>query len=433
MICNKSKEMNFYTAHKRECEMKMKRKTIVCLLTCAAAVLLFRSGPVREIYEIPDHVILYQGEKFSIENTEILCFGSGAQNVSADANPESVFQEYAKAADGTIHARTQIRFLGITVKDVEVTIRPEKCVNPGGHCIGVALYTNGIILSGYSDITYEQGKKRNPALEAGLQEGDIITHVNGTAVGNARDMGRILSKYQAEPIQLTIMRNQKSMQISITPVYDIYEKQYRLGLWLRDSTAGIGTLTFSDRTTKEFAALGHAICDPDTGIILPVKSGEIVQCVINEVKQGQKGIPGELKGSFHTNAPAYGKIMKNTEYGLYGVLFEDILNELYPEGIEVASRNSVSEGKATILSTIDGNGVQEFEIEIVKANKQQQRASKSMVIQVTDERLLRKTGGIVQGMSGSPIIQNGKLIGAVTHVLISDPTKGYGLYVDWME
>lgn len=125
--------------------------------------------------------------------------------------------------------------------------------------------------------------------------------------------------------------------------------------------------------------------------------------------------------------------MKNTEYGLYGVLFEDILNELYPEGIEVASRNSVSEGKATILSTIDGNGVQEFEIEIVKANKQQQRASKSMVIQVTDERLLKKTGGIVQGMSGSPIIQNEKLIGAVTHVLISDPTKGYGLYVDWME
>ena len=300
-------------------------------------------------------------------------------------------------------------------------------------CIGVSLFTNGVIVAGNSDISCQDGKKVNPAMQAGLFDGDIITKVNGQQLLNARQLGQLVEESKDKPIKLSVLRNNKSVEVNITPAYDVYEKKYRLGLWLRDSTAGIGTITYADNENKKYAALGHAITDPDTGTILPVGTGEIVECTINDIVKGKKGIPGELKGSFRLNSPAYGSISANTEFGLYGDTYSDIINELYPQGVQVASRNSVKEGKATILTTVDGQGIQEYEINIIKANKQDVRASKSMIIEVTDQRLLEKTGGIVQGMSGSPILQNGKLIGAVTHVLISDPQKGYALYIDWMQ
>ena len=417
--------------------MKLKNK-LIALAGAGLLLTALRSAPLVELFELPDRVVIYENEEvglkcsfpFSLyENQNSLVLSASADI----ANDSEIFRHLGEGENEIIRGNVPVSFLGMEIKNIEVYILPQKNVTPGGMCIGVSLFTNGVIVAGNSDISCQDGKKVNPAMQAGLFDGDIITKVNGQQLLNARQLGQLVEESKDKPIKLSVLRNNKSVEINITPAYDVYEKKYRLGLWLRDSTAGIGTITYADNENKKYAALGHAITDPDTGTILPVGTGEIVECTINDIVKGKKGIPGELKGSFRLNSPAYGSISANTEFGLYGDTYSDIINELYPQGVQVASRNSVKEGKATILTTVDGQGIQEYEINIIKANKQDVRASKSMIIEVTDQRLLEKTGGIVQGMSGSPILQNGKLIGAVTHVLISDPQKGYALYIDWMQ
>ena len=417
--------------------MKLKNK-LIALAGAGLLLTALRSAPLVELFELPDRVVIYENEEvglkcsfpFSLyENQNSLVLSASADI----ANDSEMFKHLGEGENEIIRGNVPVSFLGMEIKNIEVYILPQKNVTPGGMCIGVSLFTNGVIVAGNSDISCQDGKKVNPAMQAGLFDGDIITKVNGQQLLNARQLGQLVEESKDKPIKLSVLRNNKSVEVNITPAYDVNEKKYRLGLWLRDSTAGIGTITYADNENKKYAALGHAITDPDTGTILPVGTGEIVECTINDIVKGKKGIPGELKGSFRLNSPAYGSISANTEFGLYGDTYSDIINELYPQGVQVASRNSVKEGKATILTTVDGQGIQEYEINIIKANKQDVRASKSMIIEVTDQRLLEKTGGIVQGMSGSPILQNGKLIGAVTHVLISDPQKGYALYIDWMQ
>jgi SpoIVB peptidase len=417
--------------------LKLKNK-LIALAGAGLLLTALRSAPLVELFELPDRVVIYENEEvglkcsfpFSLyENQNSLVLSASADI----ANDSEIFKHLGEGENEIIRGNVPVSFLGMEIKNIEVYILPQKNVTPGGMCIGVSLFTNGVIVAGNSDISCQDGKKVNPAMQAGLFDGDIITKVNGQQLLNARQLGQLVEESKDKPIKLSVLRNNKSVEVNITPAYDVYEKKYRLGLWLRDSTAGIGTITYADNENKKYAALGHAITDPDTGTILPVGTGEIVECTINDIVKGKKGIPGELKGSFRLNSPAYGSISANTEFGLYGDTYSDIINELYPQGVQVASRNSVKEGKATILTTVDGQGIQEYEINIIKANKQDVRASKSMIIEVTDQRLLEKTGGIVQGMSGSPILQNGKLIGAVTHVLISDPQKGYALYIDWMQ
>ena len=416
--------------------MKFKNK-ILALASGGLLLTILSSAPLVELFELPDRVVIYENEQVGLECSFpfSLCEDKNSLVLSANAdiaNNSQLFRHLGEGENEIIRGNIPVSFLGMEIKNIEVYILPQKTVTPGGMCIGVSLYTNGVIVAGNSDISCEGGKKVNPALQAGLFDGDIIVKANGHQLQNARQLGQLVEESKNRPITLTVLRNNKNVDINITPAYDVYEKKYRLGLWLRDSTAGIGTITYADNQNKKYAALGHAITDPDTGTILPVGTGEIVECTINDIVKGRKGIPGELKGSFRLNSPAYGSILANTEFGLYGDTYSDIINKLYPNGVEMASRNSVKEGKATILTTIDGQGIQEYEINIIKANDQDVKAAKSMIIEVTDQRLLEKTGGIVQGMSGSPILQNGKLIGAVTHVLISDPQKGYALYIDWM-
>jgi len=201
---------------------------------------------------------------------------------------------------------------------------------------------------------------------------------------------------------------------------------------VRDSTAGVGTLSFYDPDTGKYAALGHAITDGDTGSVLSVSEGQVLRAEIVAVQKGQKGAPGELKGSFLREGEVLGDIRRNSILGIYGSLEEDAANPLYPDGLPIGLRSGVHTGAATILASVDGTGVHEYAIEITRVNPQTAPAPKSMVIRVTDERLLAATGGIVQGMSGSPIIQDGRIIGAVTHVFVSSPDQGYGVYIDWM-
>ena len=194
----------------------------------------------------------------------------------------------------------------------------------------------------------------------------------------------------------------------------------------------MGTLTFYDPASKKFAGLGHAITDVDTGKLLTVKDGEIVESEILEVVKGEEGEPGELRGSFGSNDEVIGYIKKNTDYGLYGNAAGELENKLYHNAIPAAKRDEVKVGDATLLCTLDDSGVKEYSCQIVKVTPQNSPAQKSFIVKIDDEELLGITGGIVQGMSGSPVIQDGKLIGAVTHVFVNDPTQGYGIYLDWM-
>ncbi|HEY8423434.1 MAG TPA: SpoIVB peptidase [Clostridia bacterium] len=304
----------------------------------------------------------------------------------------------------------------------------------GGMPIGISIKSQGVIVIGVTSITTTQGSA-SPSKEAGLEPGDILTEIAGETIENVVSLDQIINKPEnaGQRLVLKFIRNNKPKTALITPALDASTQRYKLGLWIRDSAAGIGTVTYMKEAKSgyKFGALGHPICDPDTMTMVPVKSGDVYRCSIIGVKKSQKGSPGEIKGVFLKSGKKLGVIEKNNRFGVFGVMDEKIFNPLYPEPIEVAKRREIKPGKATIVTTID-NEIKEYDIEIIKTNIQKTCEEKSMVIRVTDHELIKKTGGIVQGMSGSPIIQNGKLVGAVTHVFINDPTKGFGVYLDWM-
>mgnify|MGYP003309597117 CR=1 FL=1 len=290
------------------------------------------------------------------------------------------------------------------------------------------IVTNDVAV-GSQEIIGKDKAVHNPALDAGIKAGDLITSVNGTKVKSITELVLHSEKNISQPITLTVERNGKSFTTNIKAAYDFNDQKYRLGLWLKDSTAGIGTLTYYDKNTLSFGALGHAVCESETGMLMPLDRGEIVKCSITDVKKGQNGRPGELRGSFRADAETLGVISSNSERGIFGVLTKEFSNN--KGEIPIASCHSVKTGKAVILTTVEDE-IQSYEVQIVKVNLNQAHSQKGLVLQVTDRRLLEKTGGIVQGMSGSPIIQDGKLVGAVTHVLVNDPTRGYGIFIESM-
>lgn len=304
----------------------------------------------------------------------------------------------------------------------------------GGMPIGMTIKSQGVIIIGVTNIATEQGQV-SPSKAAGLEPGDILTEIAGETIENVVSLDKIINKQEnaGQKLVLKYTRNNKPRSTQITPACDIASGRYKLGLWIRDSAAGIGTITFikETKTGFKFGALGHPICDPDTFTTVPVKSGDVYKCSIIGVKKSQKGAPGEIKGVFLKDSKKLGDIQKNNKFGVFGTMEDKMANPLYPEPIEIGKRREVKPGKAKIITTVDSE-IKEYDIEIIKTNYQKTSEEKSMVIRVVDSDLIKKTGGIVQGMSGSPIIQNGKLIGAVTHVFINDPTKGFGVYLDWM-
>jgi stage IV sporulation protein B len=284
---------------------------------------------------------------------------------------------------------------------------------------------------GITGIQLANGEIVNPARTAGMLPGDVILSINSVEVKNADHVTELVQETDGV-LNIVVERDGRKLTLQVTPVVDYSDGKKRLGLWVRDSTAGVGTLTFIMPDSKWFAGLGHAITDIDTGSILTVREGEIYFSEVIQVNKGENGVPGEIKGYFSSASGTMGLIEKNTEYGIYGPLYKDVDMSAFSDPIPVASRDEVVLGPATILATVDSEGVKEFDCEIIKLTSQSSADQKGIVLRVTDEELLAVTGGIVQGMSGSPIIQNGKLVGAVTHVFVNNPTKGYGLYADWM-
>ncbi|MBQ4546331.1 MAG: SpoIVB peptidase [Oscillospiraceae bacterium] len=312
------------------------------------------------------------------------------------------------------------------VKEVSVTVTDQKIVKVCGTPFGVKMFTDGVLVVDFSKISAECGNCC-PAEEAGLLEGDLIKKIDGGEVFTNEDVAEKIENSGGETLRITVIRNGETVSVSVTPEMLADGSGYKAGFWVRDSSAGIGTLTFYDPENLSFAGLGHAVCDVDTGTVLPFSSGEIVTAAITKVKKGTAGAPGELGGTF-TSTERLGTVKINNETGLYGTLEYEIGGISVP----LAPKQEIYEGAAVILSTIDGTETAEYDIVIEKISLSDDSLTKNMIIRVTDEDLIEVTGGIVQGMSGSPIIQDGKLVGAVTHVFVNDPTKGYAIFAENM-
>ena len=315
----------------------------------------------------------------------------------------------------------------IPIKPVDVTVIENVSLIPGGVPFGVKLYSNGVVVVGVGDVTCS-AKNVSPARDAGFMERDIIRAVNGKTVSEAAQVAELVSASEGKPIEFTVFRDDKELTINVTPVLSETDGKYKTGLLIRDSTAGIGTVTYINPEIGSFAGLGHGICDTDTGELIELTRGTVVNVAISDVVKGQPGIPGELKGYFSSGK--IGTIFGNNDCGVYGI-FSEYPSGVGNEALPIALSSEITEGDAELWCTTDGGGVGKYTVNISNIDHSG-RNIKNFVVTVTDPALLECTGGIVQGMSGSPLIQNGKLIGAVTHVLINDPSRGYGIFIENM-
>lgn len=325
----------------------------------------------------------------------------------------------------------ETKVVNLPLKNIRISGLPQETLVPGGQSVGVKMDVKGVLVVGLEEIDAEDGTLVNPGLDAGLQIGDSILSINGQTMDNAAHVAETVNDIQGE-VTLRVQRKNKTLKIRLSPVRSAEDGSYKMGIWVRDKTAGIGTLTYYDPEKNAFGALGHAITDPETGTVLSVANGELLRSKVESVKQGKAGTPGEIRGIFYEADLPLGKLVGNSRYGIFGTAEEAITNPLYDRALPIGYQGEVKKGPAYILTTLDGNTVERFSIAIEKINRQSEPDTKSMVIRVTDPRLLEKSGGIIQGMSGSPIIQNDKIIGAVTHVFVNDPEKGYGIFIEWM-
>lgn len=311
---------------------------------------------------------------------------------------------------------------------VNVSNSKSKYVVLGGQTFGIKLFTDGVMIIKTEEVKTE-GSVYSPSKNAGLRVNDVITHINGKKVYSNEQLGEAVKSCNGNSVKLKVIRENETFDTSIMPIKDA-GGVYRIGIWVRDSSAGIGTVTFYDTDNGYFATLGHGICDSDTDKLLPLSHGETVKANITSVTKGAKGTPGGLNGYFIDEE--IGKIICNSNCGMFG----EIENPQYLNNeklIELASANEVKTGDAYIYSTVDEGGVKKYSVRIeAVASYNSKSTTKNMVVRITDKSLLEKTGGIVQGMSGSPIVQNGKLVGAVTHVFLNKPDTGYGIFAENM-
>ena len=363
-------------------------------------------------------------DQFYVSAADAVSF-SGATPFSFATGTDERAQQAAAGA-GSQNFFTDINLFGIIpVKDVHVSVADKPVVTVSGRPFGVKMYTDGAVVVGISPVKTKDGTQ-TPGAEAGLQVGDVIVTLGGQQIKSYTD---ITAQAKAgQPLVCEYLRGGSRCATTITPA-PASDGGYKLGVWVRDSSAGIGTMTFvaGSGDSLLFAGLGHGISDVDTKDIMPLATGEIVSAKISGVKKGQSGTPGELKGTF-TSQEALGTLRQNGETGVYGIFHQK------PQGttMPVAYKQEVKEGKAQILCTLAGDTPQLYDIEIEKINLNDRERTKNMLIRVTDSQLLETAGGIVQGMSGSPIIQQNQLVGAVTHVLVNDPTRGYGIFAENM-
>lgn len=367
--------------------------------------------------QLPDRYYLAKGETFSIGDNKMI------QAVSSSSYPLSVYSSTGNTF------QMDLKLFGlINIKDVNVQVVDRRVVSLCGTPFGIKMVTDGVMVVGTGNVTDMHSQSVNPAKEAGIQEGDVILSVNGEKISSKKQLTKLFSTCGATPISITVRRGNDLQNLTVSPVKSSMDNDYHLGLWVRDSSAGIGTMTFFDPNNGCFAGLGHAICDVDTGQIMPLSQGEIVEASIIGVQAGSAGSPGQLQGAFVADSPV-GQLYQNSYNGVYGKLSS---LPPYSQTIPMAQSQEVKEGPVQIMTTVEGEKPRLFEAYIEKVSLSQDEPTKNMVLRITDPELLELSGGIVQGMSGSPIIQDGMLVGAVTHVFVNDPTRGYGIFAENM-
>lgn len=408
-------------------------KQSIGILLSLVALIINYSPQVAAWRELPKTLHMREGQTHELKlglPMDVRVEQGGVQVISSSDERLQQANSIRIEANEQGDARLSLSILGFPIREMTLDVAPARVIMPGGQAIGVALMTDGVLVVGTSDLSGVEGG--SPARVAGIRPGDTIRSINGVSIKSASHLSELVNQSGGKPITLALQRKDQQQQLSVSPVMDRLDGQYRLGLWVRDSSAGVGTLSFYDPDTHRYGALGHAITDIDTGSNLTVREGRVLFSDVVDIQKGQKGQPGELRGSFLRDQRIIGNITTNNDFGIYGNYDQAPGNALYPGGLPVGSQASVHTGSATILTTLDDRGIKEYAVEITRVNHQTDAAPKSMTIRVTDPELLERTGGIVQGMSGSPIIQDGHIVGAVTHVFVNDPTQGYGLFIEWM-
>lgn len=307
--------------------------------------------------------------------------------------------------------------------------KSQKMLIPVGRTAGIKLFADGVLVVGISDVN-SNGTEQSPARDAGLQAGDVIISIDSKKITSTESLKSALQASESE-VKMLINRAGKNITVKLTPVRSDADDMMKLGAWVRDSMAGIGTITYFDPETGIFGALGHGINDVDTGSLMPLSSGSLVPSVVSSVRKGEVGSPGELSGSFDLKGE-FGSLFANTERGIFGKADAKELGVETTNAYPVADKSEIKVGPATILTNVEGDKITEYQIEIKKILLDGAKSPRDMTIEITDSRLIDITGGIVQGMSGSPIIQDGKIVGAVTHVLINEPTRGYAIFIENM-
>jgi len=401
------------------------------LLVSLISVIFFQ--PLQHYLAIPKNITIFEGQNYTFQKAAPVSaaqkFNSHKANFTIDQDNHSV------SVIATEKGKNEmlLEYAGIPIKKVDVHVLKDFRVIPGGQSIGVKLNTVGVLVVGHHLINTENGKK-SPGELAGIKIGDIITEINGSKIEKMTDVAPFVQTagQDGKALDLVISRESGKFNTKLTPLKDKGDNTYKLGLYIRDSAAGIGTMTFVHPQSKKYGALGHVISDMDTKQPIVVEDGQIVRSTVTSIEKGSNGDPGEKLARFSTDREVVGNIQKNSPFGIFGELNKELKNGVLDKPLPIALSHQVKEGPAKILTVVNNDQVEEFNIEIVSTIPQKFPATKGMVIKVTDPKLLEKTGGIVQGMSGSPIIQDGKLIGAVTHVFVNDPTSGYGVHIEWM-
>lgn len=382
---------------------------------------------------LPSSIIIFEGENLNLKTLAGINIkranNSNIQVIQASTPVESEDNNKYETA-GTFELNLNL-FGTIPVKEINVNVIPKTKVIPMGNLIGAKLYTSGVLVVGMSEIQGQDLKKYKPYENSGIEEGDMIVEMDSKKIANTNELVETVNKSNGKEIQIKYIRNDETITTSIQPVKS-ESNEYKLGLWVRDAAAGVGTLTFYEPSTGKFAALGHGIVDVDTGGILNIANGELVTSNLIAIQKGEKGKPGEIKGSIDSGV-TIGEISKNTNFGVFGLVSNKTnLNLKNAKEYEIALRSEIKTGEAQVICELENGKKETYNIEIEKVYASNNYDNKSMLIKITDERLLQKTGGIIQGMSGSPIMQNGKFIGAITNVLVSDPTTGYAIFGDLM-
>ncbi|MCR4426308.1 MAG: SpoIVB peptidase [Firmicutes bacterium] len=410
-----------------------RKRLLIAGLAVLACFVLVSCTSLREVSGFPARLRVSEGETFVIKTR--LPF-SGVLVVDP---PDSVLVHGSAPGDYSVtptrSGRTSLElrlFNVIPIRRLVVEIIPELRVIPGGHSVGILLANMGVSVMGLYPVQAPDGSRRFPARDAGIDVGDIILSINGEPVTDSDDLERLVDEAAraGSSVEARVRRGSAERTVTLDPAPS--GPGYRIGVYVRDNAAGVGTLTFWDPVTMQFGALGHVVTDVHTGREVSITDGRIVSARVAGIEVGGAGRPGEKIGTFGGTRDYIGTILGNSGVGIFGTLSRPLPNPLYTDPIPVALASSVREGPAEILTVISGSEIERFSVEIVRVTRQTRPTGKGLVVRVTDRRLLAKTGGIVQGMSGSPIIQDGKLIGAVTHVFVSDPARGYGVFAEHM-